>query len=78
MEERSTLRYLCRPIPANFQPYTRFNDGACDPQGRFVAGTLYNAAHDVPGQLYIYDPQQDTCGLLEPGPFTVRVSWKAP
>ncbi|KAI0330567.1 regucalcin [Cubamyces sp. BRFM 1775] len=70
IEENSKLRYLSRPLPAAFQPFTRFNDGACDSEGRFVAGTLYNKAHDVPGQLYIYDPKLDACELLEPGPFT--------
>ncbi|KAI0652254.1 regucalcin [Trametes meyenii] len=68
--EGSKLRYLCRPLPENFRPFTRFNDGACDPQGRFVAGTLYNKDHGIPGQLYVYDPVQDTCELLDPGPFT--------
>ncbi|KAI9060183.1 regucalcin [Trametes sanguinea] len=68
--ENSKLRYLSRPLPTAFQAFTRFNDGACDPQGRFVAGTLYNKAHDVPGQLYIYDPSREACELLEPGPFT--------
>lgn len=71
IEEGSKLRYLNRPLPEAFKPFSRFNDGACDPQGRFVAGTLYNAGHDVPGQLYIYDAEQDTCKVLEPGPFTV-------
>ncbi|KAI0673518.1 SMP-30/Gluconolaconase/LRE-like region-domain-containing protein [Trametes maxima] len=68
--ENSKLRYLSRPLPENFRPFTRFNDGACDPQGRFVAGTMYNKDHGIPGQLYVYDPTQDTCEVLDPGPFT--------
>ncbi|KAL1951620.1 hypothetical protein VTO73DRAFT_769 [Trametes versicolor] len=68
--ENSKLRYLSRPLPADFQPFTRFNDGACDPQGRFIAGTLFNKTHGIPGQLYIYDPDRDTCRVLDPGPFT--------
>ena len=71
IEENSTLHYLARPLPPRFQPHTRFNDGACDPHGRFVAGTLYNKARDVPGELYIYDPVRDVCEVLDPGPFTV-------
>ena len=72
IEDGSALRYLSRPIPTAFQPFTRFNDGACDQKGRFVAGTLYNKGQDVPGQLYIYDPERDVCEVLDPGPFTVR------
>lgn len=71
IEEGSKLRYLNRPLPEAFQPFTRFNDGACDKNGRFVAGTLYDKEHEVPGQLYIYDAERDACELLEPGPFTV-------
>ncbi|EJF67034.1 hypothetical protein DICSQDRAFT_142608 [Dichomitus squalens LYAD-421 SS1] len=70
IEDGSKLRYLSQPIPESFQPYTRFNDGACDQQGRFVAGTLYNPERGVPGQLYIYDPARGVCDVLEPGPFT--------
>ncbi|RDX52054.1 hypothetical protein OH76DRAFT_1400970 [Lentinus brumalis] len=68
--EDGALRYLSRPIPADFQPFTRFNDGACDQKGRFVAGTLFNKGQDVPGQLYIYDAERDVCEVLDPGPFT--------
>ena len=78
IEGNSTLRYLSRPIPEGFQPYTRFNDGACDQNGRFVAGTLYDTEHDVPGQLYIFNPELDTCEVLEPGPFTVSDSIASP
>lgn len=74
IEGNGTLRYLSRPVPEGFQPYTRFNDGACDRKGRFVAGTLYDTDHGVPGQVYIYDAERDTCEVLEPGPFTVRRS----
>lgn len=72
IEEGSSLKHLSQPIPTGFQPYTRFNDGACDRHGRFVAGTLFHPERGVPGQLYIYDPELDTCKVLEPGPFTVR------
>ncbi|PIL31586.1 transporter [Ganoderma sinense ZZ0214-1] len=70
IEEGSSLKHLNQPIPTGFQPYTRFNDGACDRYGRFIAGTLFNSERSVPGQLYIYDPKLDVCEVLEPGPFT--------
>ena len=66
------LTYLSKPLPSEHVGHVRFNDGACDPQGRFVAGTLFSKEHDVPGQLYRYDPSVDKCEVLDPGPFTVR------
>jgi sugar lactone lactonase YvrE len=47
----------------------RFNDGRCDRQGRFWAGTLHTdipAAHAV-GSLYRYDPDGSISGPLEGG-----------
>ncbi|KAH9944055.1 uncharacterized protein BXZ73DRAFT_39512 [Epithele typhae] len=70
IEKNSTLRYLSRPLPEAYRGRTRFNDGACDRKGRFVAGTLFSAKHDVPGQLWRYDPELDKCERLDPGPFT--------
>ena len=36
--ETQTLRPLANPEPGN--PANRFNDGKCDPVGRFIAGTV--------------------------------------
>ena len=47
------------------------NDGACDADGRFFAGTICNKEHNIPGQLYCYDPSIGTTTLVDPGPFTV-------
>ena len=47
----------------------RFNDGRCDRQGRFWAGTLHTdipAGHAV-GALYRYDPDGSITGPLEGG-----------
>ena len=47
----------------------RFNDGRCDRQGRFWAGTMHTdipAAHAV-GSLYRYDPDGSLNGPLEGG-----------
>lgn len=74
IEANSTLRYMCKPIPSHHQPHTRFNDGACDSQGRYVAGTLYSPRHNVPGRLYLYDPQDGSCRVIDDGPFTVGCS----
>ena len=37
------------------RPGTRMNDGACDPQGRFWAGTLADDHHAGGGTLYRLD-----------------------
>jgi sugar lactone lactonase YvrE len=45
-----------RPLAAEVAPAgTRMNDGACDPQGRFWAGTLANDHHAGGGALYRLD-----------------------
>ncbi|KAH9950487.1 hypothetical protein B0H21DRAFT_868936 [Amylocystis lapponica] len=70
IEDNSTLRYLSKPFPPEHQPHTRFNDGACDSEGRFIAGCLYHPTEGVPGKLYSLDPQDGTCTVIDDGPFT--------
>jgi len=70
LEGNSTLSYLCKPIPSEDTPFTRFNDGGCDSKGRFFAGTLYNEEKGIPGQLYRYDPATNACEIVDEGPFT--------
>lgn len=52
-------------VPAPEQPDgTRFNDGACDPRGRFWAGTLaYDGTREV-ASLYRYDPDGTVTRML--------------
>lgn len=47
-------RYLNQPEAA--LPGNRFNDGKCDAQGRFWAGTMDFACEAPTGALYRYDP----------------------
>ncbi|OCH95818.1 hypothetical protein OBBRIDRAFT_719816 [Obba rivulosa] len=70
IEPGSTLRHLCKPISPDILPYTRFNDGACDSKGRFIAGTICSQDHTVPGQLYMYDARDGSCTVIDQGPFT--------
>lgn len=74
LEGNSTLKYICRPLPKDWQPHVRFNDGACDSKGRFFAGSVFSREHNIPGQLWRYDPSNDTCVVVDEGPFTVRFS----
>lgn len=73
LEGDGTLKYLAQPIPEEWVGKTRFNDGACDPKGRYFAGTLYSAEHGIPGQLYRYDPKDGSCVVVDPGPFFVGI-----
>jgi sugar lactone lactonase YvrE len=46
------------------RPGTRMNDGACDPQGRFWAGTMADDHHAGGGALYRLDPHGHTDFML--------------
>jgi len=48
------LTMICDP--ENNQPELRFNDGKCDPAGRFWAGTMPIASRDPIGSLYCLYP----------------------
>lgn len=66
------LQYISEPLPEEQQPYTRFNDGACDPRGRFLAGTLFHKEEpQFTGSLYSYDPETKECKLLDNQDITV-------
>ena len=70
MERKAAISYLGRPLGAAQAPHTRFNDGACDPAGRFFAGTIASSEYNVSGELYRYDPADKSCVKID-GPFTV-------
>ncbi len=53
--ETLTKSFLTDPEPE--RPGNRFNDGGCDMQGRFWAGTMKDGGEpEVLGQFYRYDP----------------------
>lgn len=65
---RQDWNYLIQPeahLPGN-----RFNDGKCDPAGRFLAGTMDDAEIEASGSLYSYSPN-GTLKILLKG---VRIS----
>ncbi|KZT30496.1 regucalcin [Neolentinus lepideus HHB14362 ss-1] len=68
--EASQIKYLSQPIPSDQLPYVRFNDGACDSKGRYFAGTLYSKDRNIPGRLWRYDPADESCAVVDDGPFT--------
>jgi sugar lactone lactonase YvrE len=61
LDASGTLNWLDRPEPAT----SRMNDGACDPAGRFWAGSMaYNAARGA-GSLYRVDPDGSVHRVLD-------------
>ena len=66
-----SLNYISKPLPPPTAAHVRFNDGACDSKGRFFAGTVCSTKHDIPGQLYCFDPSTNSATLVDKGPFTV-------
>lgn len=61
------LTHLAQPLSETQRLYTRFNDGACDAKGRFLAGTLRSTSSEIEfgGTLYRYDPSDGTCIVLD-------------
>ncbi|HEY2256448.1 MAG TPA: SMP-30/gluconolactonase/LRE family protein [Variovorax sp.] len=57
-------RYLHRPDSE--APGNRFNDGKCDPQGRFWGGSMDSACVAPTGSLYRFDPD-GRCSRHEQG-----------
>ncbi|KAI9572890.1 regucalcin [Boletus coccyginus] len=66
----SRPHHLCKPLPEHHAPYVRFNDGACDSNGRFFAGSIHSKDQGIPGQLWMYDPDTSECKVVDEGPFT--------
>lgn len=53
--DRSSLRVIHHSKLATTQSSYRFNDGACDPQGRFVTGLMDEGHSSNTGKFYRYD-----------------------
>jgi len=78
----SKLEYLCKPLTPEYEKYTRFNDGACDPRGIFWVGVMKYKTPEgkhYPGQLWRFDPEtneatlEDEDGITE----TNSIGWSA-
>jgi sugar lactone lactonase YvrE len=60
--EELEVRGLINPEPQ--LPGNRFNDGKCDPAGRFLAGSMDNAEKEASGSLYSLSPNGSVKTLL--------------
>lgn len=54
---------------------TRFNDGACDPAGRFWAGTMGLAEEENAGNLYCLEPDCTVRTVLENVTISNGIAW---
>ena len=63
-----------RPVEAD-QPDLRFNDGKCDPAGRFLAGSMAYDKHDGAGGLYRLDPDGTVEQLLDGVTISNGLAW---
>lgn len=63
--ERSSLAVSHHSQPVSALASFRFNDGACDPQGRFVTGLMDETHSQNSGRLYRYDQTLNAAVLLE-------------
>jgi sugar lactone lactonase YvrE len=63
LDPRSGRSELLAPVAAD-DPDALMNDGACDPAGRFLAGTMSRRAEPGRGGLYRYDPPDAAAQLL--------------
>ena len=68
-EARVDVRPLLNPEP--HLPGNRFNDGKCDPAGRFLAGSMDNAEEEATGSLYSLSPDGQARTLINGG---IRIS----
>jgi sugar lactone lactonase YvrE len=67
---------LLAPVAAD-EPDVLMNDGACDPAGRFLAGTMSATAAPGRGALYRYDPAGSAVQVLGGVGVSNGLAWDA-
>jgi sugar lactone lactonase YvrE len=65
--------YLAQP--ETHLPGNRFNDGKCDPAGRFLVGTMDNTEKEASGSLYSYSPAGTLKTLLNGVRISNGLTW---
>ncbi|HMO58075.1 MAG TPA: SMP-30/gluconolactonase/LRE family protein [Roseiflexaceae bacterium] len=58
-------------------PDNRFNDGKCDPAGRFWAGTMSLSGRQGAGSLYRFDPDQTVHRMVSDVSISNGLAWKS-
>jgi sugar lactone lactonase YvrE len=71
------VRALIKPIinPEPHLPGNRFNDGKCDPAGRFLAGTMDDGEKEASGSLYSLSPDGKVRTLLTGTRISNGLAW---
>lgn len=63
--------------PEEHLPNNRFNDGKCDPAGRFWAGTMSTIGEKNTGTLYRFDGDSTICKMVENVSISNGIVWSA-
>jgi sugar lactone lactonase YvrE len=61
--------------PESSLPCNRFNDGKCDPRGRFIAGTLHRGGDEKKGALYVLDHDRSIRKIYRPVTCSNGLAW---
>ena len=75
--ETRRLRVLAEPEEEKVRLGNRFNDGKCDPRGRFWAGTMALSEAAAVGGLYRLDPDGSVRRMLESVTISNGIAWSA-
>ncbi|MDW8343057.1 MAG: SMP-30/gluconolactonase/LRE family protein [Verrucomicrobiae bacterium] len=67
------LAFYADPEPD--KPGNRFNDGKCDPAGRFWAGTMPMSGSEPTGSLYCLFPDRTVKKMLSPVTVSNGIAW---
>ena len=73
--EPETNKLITLASPKGEPSNNRFNDGKCDPRGRFVAGTMDHNEQETSGSLYSLSPEGRLKKLLKDVRVSNGVTW---
>ncbi len=73
--EPETNKLLTLASPRGEPSNNRFNDGKCDPRGRFVAGTMDHNEQETTGSLYSLSPEGRIKKLLKDVRISNGLAW---
>ncbi len=75
--DRRSLRVVQQSTPVIDLRSYRFNDGACDPQGRFITGLMDEGHSRNTGKLYRYDAGLNASVILDDLSLPNGLAWAA-
>ncbi len=73
--EPDTNKLFTLASPKGEPSNNRFNDGKCDPRGRFVAGTMDHNEQETSGSLYSLSPEGRIKKLLKDIKISNGIAW---